>query len=630
MLPGGRSVTAFRHSAEGLAKLATDGSVPEMRLSEAIAEHLRRTARINPSLAERRSWDRSLPVLARDLVDAGLGSVEMLVEYQLPLTSKRADVVLAGVDRRTGDDAYMVVELKQWSRAELFEDDPELVLVDGALRLHPALQVRGYCDYIADFVGALEDKGDVIGGVAYLHNAADLDVDDLHAHVQDERTRLFTKTRRGAFLGYLQERFAPLPGADAADRLLNSAARPAKQLLKLAAEEIRDREQFILLAEQRLAYQIVLNAVGRARKADSKEVVIVVGGPGSGKSVIALSLLGELSRQGRGVLHATGSRSFTETLRRVPGKGSSKVRNLFKYFNSFTQAERNGLDVLICDEAHRVRETSQNRYTPARLRSDRRQIDELIDAARVPVFLLDEHQVVRPGEMGTVAEIRDHAEARGFRVHEISLDGQFRCGGSRAYEEWALRFLGLDGGSPEPWTGDDHFTVSLADSPYEFEALLRAKQEKGYSARMTAGFCWPWSEPRKDDTLVHDVRIGDWSRPWNVKGDRAVGSAPASALWATQDGGFEQVGCVYTAQGFEYDWNGVVIGPDLVQRDGRLITVRTASRDPELKKRDVTDEQADRLIRNTYKVLLTRGMVGTLIHSVDAETQAFLRHLLRD
>ncbi|GAA3111550.1 DUF2075 domain-containing protein [Streptosporangium carneum] len=624
-------MTAFRHSAESLAKLATDDSVPEKRLSEAIAEHLRRTVRVNPSPAERRSWDRSLPLLARDLVDAGLGDVEMLVEYQLPLTSKRADVVLAGVDSRTGSDAYMVVELKQWSQAELVEDDPNLVLVEGmpgGPKLHPVTQVEGYCDYIADFVGAVEDHADMIRGVAYLHNAADLDVQDLYRGVRSERTRLFTKGRRGAFLDHLRERFAPASGADAADRLLNSAIRPSKQLLKLAAQEIRDREQFVLLDEQRLAYEIVLNSVDRARRADSKEVVIVTGGPGSGKSVIALSLLGELSRQGRGVMHATGSRSFTETLRKVPGKGSSKVKNLFKYFNSFMTAERNGLDVLICDEAHRIRETSQNRYTPARLRSDRRQVDELIDAARVPVFLLDEHQVVRPGEMGTVAEIRSHAESRGFRVHEVSLNAQFRCGGSRAYEEWVLRLLGLQDGPPTPWRGDDHFEVSPAGSPQELEALLRSKLGEGHSARMTAGFCWPWSEPRKDDTLVHDVRVGNWSRPWNVKGDRAVGDAPASALWATLEGGFEQIGCVYTAQGFEYDWNGVIIGSDLVYRDGRLVTVRKASKDPALT-RGTTDEQADRLIRNTYKVLLTRGMVGTFVYSVDAETQAFIQRLMR-
>jgi hypothetical protein len=603
----------------------------ERRFSDVLAEHLRMSAGVSVSAAERRSWDRSLPALARDLVQAGLSQVEMLIEYQLPLTSKRADVVLAGQDRRTGADAYVVVELKQWSHAELFEDDPELVLVEhlgGGPKLHPVLQAKGYCDYLFGYVSALRDSPDALHGVAYLHNAAKADVADLYDRVQDERTRLFTQTTRGAFVDYLQDRFAPAPGAGAADRFLHSDIRPSRQLLKLAAAEIRNQEQFVLLAEQRLAYELVLHAVDRAHKQDTKTVVIVTGGPGSGKSVIALALLGELSRQGRPVLHATGSQSFTQTMRRYVGKGSTQVKSMFKYFNNFVDAQRNGLDVLICDEAHRIREVSANRYTPAARRTGRPQVDELLDAARVPVFLLDEHQVVRPGEIGTVEEIRRHAADRGLGVQHVPLDAQFRCGGSRKYEDWVLSLLGLDGRQPVAWAGDDHFEVSLAESPHELEFMLRSRLDQGFSARMTAGFCWRWSDP-DGDRLVPDVVIGDWARPWNAKGERTVGEAPPSALWATLPGGFGQVGCVYTAQGFEYDWNGVIIGPDLVFRAGRLVTVRSASKDPALVRTAVPDDQADRLIRNTYKVLLTRGMMGTVLYSADAQTQRFLADLGR-
>src|SRR5580704_12738135 len=127
--------------------------------------------------------------------------------------------------------------------------------------------------------------------------------------------------------------------------------------------------------------------------------------------------------------------------------------------------------------------------------------------------------------------------------------------------------------------------------------------------------------------LLPDVVIGDWGRPWNAKGDWSVGSAPPSALWATLDGGFDQVGCVYTAQGFEYDWNGVIVGPDLLYRDGQVVSVRSASKDPALV-RGVSDAQAEQLIRNTYKVLLTRGMMGTVLFSTDAETQRFLASLV--
>jgi uncharacterized protein len=618
-------LTVFRRTAESLLSPA------EREFAQVLAEQLKLRDGLTVSQSEQRAWQRSLPVVAHDLVEAGLGQVEMLIEYRLPLTSKRADVMLAGVDRRTGDDAYVVVELKQWSRAEVWEDDASRVLVHSMTarpKLHPWLQAKGYCDYIVDFVSVLRGHPDAVHAVAYLHNAQRGDVFDLYDVVEDNRTRLFTQTTRGAFVDYLRDRFAAEPGRQAADRLLASAVRPSKQLLKHAADEIKNREQFVLLAEQRLAYELVWHAVDKARKEDRKTVIVITGGPGSGKSVIALSLLGELSRQGYAVLHATGSRSFTQTMRRYVAKGSPKTKAMFKYFHNFMEADRNGLDVLICDEAHRIREVSTTRYTPARLRRGTPQVDELIDAARVPVFLLDEHQVVRPGERGTVEEIRRHAEAKRLTVRHVSLDEQFRCGGSRKYEEWVLKLLGLDGGSPEPWAGDDGFDVSLADSPHELEAVLHGHLDGGHSARMTAGFCWPWNEPRNDHTLVSDVVIGSWARPWNVKGDRSVGDAPPSELWATQQGGFGQVGCVYTAQGFEYDWNGVIIGPDLIYRDGRLRTVREASKDPELRRRAVDDEQADKLIRNTYKVLLTRGMVGTVLYSVDRRTQEFLSTLL--
>ena len=251
---------------------------------------------------------------------------------------------------------------------------------------------------------------------------------------------MFTGQRRGHFIDFLRSRLsAGISGAQLADEFEGFRAAPSLQLLAVAADEIRKREQFVLLDEQQLALTLVLHATQAARARDSKTVVIVTGGPGSGKSVIALSLLGELARQGRTVIHATGSRSFTQTLRKIAGRGSGRTQGLFKYFNSFMDADRNGLEVLIADEAHRIRETSANRWTSARFRGDRPQVDELIAAARVPVFLLDEHQVVRPGEMGTVADIEAHATAAGLTIHKISLNAHFRCGGSEDYLQWVER-----------------------------------------------------------------------------------------------------------------------------------------------------------------------------------------------
>lgn len=579
--------------------------------------------------SEVRSWERSLPVLAEDLREAGLSQVEVLTEYQLPLSSKRVDALLAGVHPRTGDPSYVLVELKQWSQAEVHEDADDLCYVEAYGRhpvLHPGEQVRRYCSFLGDFSTFLEHEVDPLAGVAYLHNATEFGVSSLRALPEDAHGRLFTRERRNDFLTFLRSRLAPAPGVAAADLLLASRVAPSQQLLKVAAEEVQSREQFTLLDQQQVAYRLVLNAVERARTSDSKQVVLITGGPGSGKSVIALSLLGELWRQGRSTMHATGSKSFTETLRKVAARRNPRVKALFKYFNSFMAAEHNGFDVLICDEAHRMRETSANRYTRASMRTGKPQVRELIDSARVPVFLLDQYQVVRPGETGTPELIRSQARDLGVQVVEVALDAQFRCGGSRVYEEWLLRLLGLEAGGPVAWRGDSNFHVAVADSPTSLENLHEIRVSEGYAARMTAGFCWPWSDPRPDGSLVPDVIIGDWTRPWNLRGERSVGGAPPASLWATDPAGFGQVGCIYTAQGFEYDWNGVIFGPDLVWRTDRWVAQPLGSKDSALRGLSVAD--ADPLLRNVYKVLLTRGMMGTLIHSVDPETHAFLSSLV--
>jgi uncharacterized protein len=614
-------VPLYRDSAVGVrAQIAASTLVPTMSDQFAFAYGYR------PSPGEQRSWERSLTVLANDLHDAGLDEIEVLLEYQLPLTSRRVDALLCGVHPRTGETAYVVVELKQWSRATPVDGTDDVILDDGrGPRLHPAAQVGGYCEYIADFNAALGGTTTRLSGVAYLHNAEDDGIAGLWEYPQDRTRRMFTGQRRGAFLEFLRSALAPRSGANAADELLNAAIKPSKQLLALAADEIQEREQFVLLDEQQVAYSMVMRAVEHARAANTKEVVIVTGGPGSGKSVIALSLLGELSRQGRSVLHATGSSAFTKTLRKVAGHRQPRVKSLFSFYNNFIDAEKNGLEVLINDEAHRIRETSTNRWTSAAKRTGRPQVVDLIDAARASVFLLDEHQVVKPGERGNVADIVAAAEDMGCRVVKVDLDDQFRCGGSRRYEEWVLRLLALEPGGPVPWTGDDSFLLDVAQTPASMEARLKAWIDRGYSSRISAGYCWDWSKPRAD-YLFADVQIGDWQRPWNNPRDTRVGEAPGRPFWASDPAGFDQVGCIYTAQGFEYDYSGVILGPDLVWRTDRWVARQEYSRDGQVRRADAA--AFDRAIRNTYKVLLTRGMRGTIVYSTDAETQELLGSLI--
>ena len=262
-------------------------------------------------------------------------------------------------------------------------------------------------------------------------------------------------------------------------------------------------------------------------------------------------------------------------------------------------ADRNGLEVLVPDEAHRIRETSANRYTPARFRNDRPQIDELISAARVPVFLLDEHQVVRANELGTVDDIEAHAKSLGLAVEKISLDALFPLRRQRGLS----RLVCPPAGTGSRWAGNvgRRSCIQRARRGHCHTSWNTCSGRSSMRVRGSDGgwICWPWNDPHPDGTLVPDVVIGDWSRPWNLRGgDRAVGGAPPAALWATDPAGFGQVGCIYTAQGFEYDWSGVIIGPDLVWRGNRWVAKRDANKGSRIPQPDQGDRQRVRAARS--------------------------------
>jgi DUF2075 family protein len=299
----------------------------------------------------------------------------------------------------------------------------------------------------------------------------------------------------------------------------------------------------------------------------------------------------------------------------------------FGYFNSFSAAEPETIDVLICDEAHRIRDTSFNRFTPKAQRSDRLQIDELLAVAKTAVFFIDDMQVVRPGELGSSELIRQATTRLGIPLAELELDTQFRCAGSDAYVEWVENTLGLRKTPYVLWDPADAFVFDIVDSPQELEAIIREKAGEGYTARLSAGFCWPWSNPRPDGTLVNDVEVGEWKMPWNAKPDagRLAAGIPKSNYWAREPGGIDQVGCIYTAQGFEYDYAGVIWGRDLVYRSREGWVAQPEFSKDNVVRRGAKGDGYIALVKNTYRVLLTRGLLGCTVFFEDSETADFVR-----
>lgn len=600
---------------------------------------------LNSNHGEVGAWRNSLPALLQVLRDAGLGHVEVLLEHRLPYSPKRVDALLCGCHPESGEPSYVLIELKQWSRAEAVGDG--LVRASGVneLQLPPVAQVRRYCQQLLDFTPALARRAEPVNAIAFLHNASHSDVHGLYNYQSHGLVHLYAANERGDLTERLQALLdtnsdTRTACVQAADDLLTAEKTPARTLLRTAADSFERRDDFVLLDEQQVAFNLVLNAVAQAEQAgtswtpDDKTVVIVRGGPGSGKSALATTLLTKLARHGKRVLHATGSKAFTETLRDRVARGDPRTSDMFGYFNTVA-GRKDDLDVLVCDEAHRIRGGSPDRRSLPEY--ERRQINSLIDAAKVPVFLLDEHQVVRPNERGTPGNIRTAAEERGYAVHVVDLEGQFRCGGSKLFDEWVVRLLGLSDEEPIGWSElvagtRDEYVLHATQNAQSLERwLLQRSSMFGGSARISAGFCWDWNRPEQHEgkeVLAADIDIPGWKRPWNTPPDTSVPDAPPASLWASDPRGFGQVGCVYTAQGFEYDWAGVIFGEDLVFRK------KTGWRAQQEKTKDRSLKNTsprffDRLARNTYKVLMTRGLQGVCLHSVDPETNEFLRHFAR-
>jgi uncharacterized protein len=577
--------------------------------------------------SEYRAWQQSSQYLKNSFEAATLSDNRLIIEYELPYSSRRIDVLLFGSDSAQ-KDSIVLLELKQWSNDNVSDASAEgNVNVDYGQFVkevaHPSLQVEGYHFDLQDFLKVFEDHNPPrLSSAAYCHNYARLKEPRILFAPKFSATRekfpIFAKEDTVALGNYLREKLANGSGLEVFGRFTRSPVRPSKKLLEHTGEMINKQQVFTLIDDQIAAYNAIMHRVKTLARPIKKSVIIVKGGPGTGKSVIALEVMGQLLRRNKSVVHATGSAAFTNTLRKLVG---TRAKGLFKFFNSFVNAEENAFDVLIADEAHRIRETS-SRGWPRPQRSDVPQVDELLKLARLCIFFIDEKQIVRPNEVGSIHLIKDAAEKFGIPASEIpefELHTQFRCSGSDAYLQWLDHVMKIR--EAELPRFDERMEFRIFDDPGEMMEEVRARnREKKNSARIAAGFCWRWSKPRRDGSLVNDVQIGRFEMPWEKK--------DAFWKWATDDSGMEQVGTVYTAQGFEFDYIAVIFGNDLIYdaKENTWKAVPTHSFDTQVTRGnpDLTEH-----LKSVYRVLLSRAHKGVYVHFMDPGTRQYFESQLR-
>ncbi|MGY3027706.1 DUF2075 family protein [Pseudomonas lurida] len=598
-------------------------------IEDVILRHYKGATGKTVGRSEIRSWQGSLTYMAKVLRDEGLPSdAGLAIELHIPQSSKRIDFLLTGRDENQAKKAVLI-ELKQWSKASATTKDAivKTALGGGLVEtIHPSYQVWSYAALLEGFNEAVYDKSIEIRPCAYLHNyVSDGIIDSAHYEPHISKAPLFLKgpDELTKLRSFLKKHIAHGDNKEVLYELSDGKIRPSKALAEALEGLMTGKPEFVLIDDQKAIFESALAAASEASD-QAPKVLIIEGGPGTGKTVLAINLLvrlTELRLLSKYVSKNAAPRKVYES-KLVGTIKRSHFSNFFSGSGAFIDTEPNTFDALIVDEAHRLNEKS-GLYGNL----GENQIKELIESAKCSIFFIDEDQRVTLSDIGSKQAIRAFAKAKGAVVEEYVLSSQFRCSGSDGYMAWLDDVLGIRS-TANPTLSTSEYEFKVFDSP---QALHKAIDEKnhGNKARVVAGYCWPWLS--KKDSTAADIVIGDYKRQWNLDQD--------GSLWIIAENSIEQVGCIHTCQGLEVDYIGVIIGPDLVVRDGKVVTSPN-ERDKHDKsirgwkkmmkeQPTMAKKETGLIIKNTYRTLMTRGMKGCYLYCTDKETAQYFESRLR-
>jgi DUF2075 family protein len=574
--------------------------------------------------AERGAYSNSLPQMERVVRRAQIADdCGIMIEYKIPLTNFRVDFIVSGEDEH-GAKNFIIVELKQWSSAKTSDGDGLVEsFTGGANRIvtHPSYQASSYKDFISDFNENIANNTVAAYSCAYLHNYPESDPEPLrevrYAEII-EGSPVFLRDDQEKLEEYLKKYVKYGNGMDILYEIESGKIKPSKKLVDYVAGMFDGKEEYRLLDEQKVAFERARHIANNTKS--GKSVVIIKGGPGTGKSVISLNLLNALLGDGLNAVFVAPNASFRETLvKKLAGTmPRMRLKNLFMGSSNFVESNPNEFDTLVVDEAHRLKKRGAYMY------QGMNQVDDVIKAARTTIFFIDDNQMVRPDDVGSVAEVKKYAELYGAEVYEMELAAQFRCSGAEGYINWLDDVLQLrETANYDGWE-DGEFEFKIFDDPNEMREAIKAKDAAGFSARILAGYAWEWTSQKEGnaDAQISDVLVPEYefTMPWN---SRKVGST-----WAIDDSGIDQVGCIHTSQGLEFDHVGVIIGDDLAYNDETSsFYTDYAKYYDKVGKKGLKDDpkELNRLVRNIYKVLMTRGMKGCYVYCTSSATTDYIR-----
>ena len=599
------------------------------QIHEAIHREFQRKLFRRAGDSEVNSWRNSMKEMRQVLNDPDIpGDSLVSIEYNIPLTGKRIDFILTGRNAQL-EECAVIIELKQWSDVQATQQDAVVNTWLGKGNIntpHPSYQAWTYAALIEDYSEVVQNEQVRLSACAYLHNLDSAKViNDPFYKAHTDRAPVFISKDARKLSEFLKRHVKYGDQNDLMYRIEHGKIRPSKNLADSLSNMLLGNREFLMIDDQKLVYEMALD-LAHPRKDSGKRVLIVEGGPGTGKSVVAINLLSEFTQRGmvcqyvskNAAPRAVFEAKLTGTLKKT------RIANLFRGSGGYVDNQANQFDVLLVDEAHRLNEKS-GLYGNL----GENQIKELIHASKLCIFFVDEDQRVTFKDIGSKAEIRKWALALGAEVVEQELRSQFRCNGSDGYIAWLNHHLQIKPTANLNMDGLD-FDFKIFDSPTALHNAIRQKNEANNKARVVAGYCWDWKSKKNPQAFDIEFLEHDYKAKWNLDDD--------GSTWIIKPNSVEQVGCIHTCQGLELDYVGVIVGPDFVVRNGEVLTdaFKRSNMDQSIKgfkgglktDREKNLTLADAVIKNTYKTLMTRGMKGCYVYFTDEETRAHFQTLV--
>ncbi len=591
----------------------------EIKIHEFFKKHLDRKRTTD---GEIRSWRNSMQYMDKVLSDPDIpDDCGVAIEYQIPQSGKRLDFILTGISEDNIEQAILI-ELKQWSTATISEKDGIVNTFVGRMgeQTHPSYQAWSYASLLQNFNETVYEEKISLHACAYLHNyIPDEVITNDHYKEYLLKAPVFLKGDAVKLRDFIKKYVKYGDIQKIMYRIEQGKIRPSKMLADSIVAMLKENPEFIMIDDQKVVYETALLLSQRAT-ANKKKVLIVKGGPGTGKSVVAINLMVEMTKR-KLLVKYISKNAAPRAVYESKLKGNFRkdvISNLFSGSGAYVKTKPNTFDTLIVDEAHRL---AQKAY----MYNGEHQVKDLMNAANCLVFFVDEDQRIHLNDAGNIAELKKWATFFDAEVTEMELQSQFRCNGSDGYLAWLDNTLHIKETANTTLNKED-YDFKVFSSPVELRDAIIEKNKINNKSRLVAGYCWPWNS--KKNPSLYDLIMPefDFQMRWNLDKD--------SSLWIISPHSINEVGCIHTCQGLEVDYVGVIIGADLLYRDGKILTnpVARDKNDGTIKgyKKLIEENEEEgkatvrAIIKNTYRTLMTRGMKGCYVYCVDKELEKYI------